>query len=101
MPAEDKDLIYRLGMHHRIPVLNFEELPFALMRSTAFALPVPATALRVRELEIEECEVIGSHVFFVTRLVTDSPLRAGPQLFHTTGLHQHYRTVMNRPFQPA
>jgi flavin reductase (DIM6/NTAB) family NADH-FMN oxidoreductase RutF len=92
---------YRLGAHHSRPAMDWSALPFEVGRSSHFSLPIPANALRVRELEICDYESIGTHTFFVTRVVCDSPLRNELQLFHTSGLHQDFRSHRGRQFTRA
>jgi flavin reductase (DIM6/NTAB) family NADH-FMN oxidoreductase RutF len=99
--AAERSVAYRLGEHHSRPAADWSKLPFTLERSSTFALPVPASALRVRELEICDYESIGSHTFFVTRAISDRVLKAGAQLFHTSGIHQEFRTQRGRPFALA
>lgn len=99
--AADCALAYRLGAHHREPLADWRSLPCATVRSQAFALPFPQSALRVRELEILDFETIGSHTFFVTRIAAEQPLAEADKLHHTSGLYQHFRTRHGRPFPAA
>jgi flavin reductase (DIM6/NTAB) family NADH-FMN oxidoreductase RutF len=99
--ATDCTIAYRLGAHHARPAVDWNALPFTIERSERFSLPVPAGALRIREVEICEFESIGSHTFFVTRIVSDRRLRGGAQLFHTSGLHQNFRADRGRRFAQA
>jgi flavin reductase (DIM6/NTAB) family NADH-FMN oxidoreductase RutF len=101
VPASDRALAYGLGAHHKNPLVSWHELPFVLERSSRFSLPVPATALRVREVEIDDFREIGSHTFFVTRVVSDHPVRQEEQLHHTSGFHQDFRLRHGRPFAVA
>jgi flavin reductase (DIM6/NTAB) family NADH-FMN oxidoreductase RutF len=89
--ASDRAVAYQLGVHHSKPTIDWGALPFAIERSAQFSLPVPSSALRIRELEIWDFESIGSHTFFVTRVVSDRTVKDGAQLFHTSGLHQDFR----------
>jgi flavin reductase (DIM6/NTAB) family NADH-FMN oxidoreductase RutF len=99
--GSDCATVYRLGVHHRKPAIDWDQMPFKLERSTTFSLPVPAIALRVREVEICDYESIGSHTLFATRVVSDQLLSDAPQLFHTSGLHQEFRTRRGRRFAMA
>lgn len=99
--AADCALAYRLGAHHRDALADWQSLPCATARSRAFSLPFPQSALRVRELEILDFETIGSHTFFVTRIVAEQPLAEADQLHHTSGLYQHFRTRHGHPFPAA
>jgi len=99
--ASDKDVAYELGAHHKKMLFDWSVLPFGIKHSPNFALPIPATALRVRELEISDIQDIGSHTFFLGKTVSDSRLSNELQLFHTSGFHQHFQKRNGRAFQLA
>jgi flavin reductase (DIM6/NTAB) family NADH-FMN oxidoreductase RutF len=103
---EDRDLAYSLGRHHRETRIDWATQPFATVRSALFGLPLPASAVRIRECEIENSIVIGSHTVFACRIVHEEQRSDGPQLHHTSGIHQHYRertrrSPWSRPGEPA
>ena len=99
--AARKENAYQLGQRHRIEKVDPAELPFPLAVSPNFGMRYPANAVRVRELEITDIKTMGSHTFFVGRAVSDRRLSQEPQLFHTPGFHQRYRTRRGRPFPQA
>mgnify|MGYP001599253967 CR=1 FL=1 len=99
--AADRGLAYRLGVHHREPLADWQSLPCATARLPAFSLPFPQSALRLRELEILAFETIGSHALFVTRIAAEQTLAEADRLHHTSGLYQHFRTRHRRPFPAA
>ena len=99
--AVRKENAYQLGQRHKIEKVEAAELPFPLALSPNFGMRHPANAVRVRELEILEVKTMGSHTFFVGRAVSDRRLSEEPQLFHTPGFHQRYRTRRGRPFPVA
>ncbi len=84
VPFFYKDVAYKLGEHHRRVRIDWDTLPFGTQPSLQFGLPVVEAALRVREVRVEECHTIGSHMLFLTSEVSDTrrkPL-VGKQLFH-------------------
>ena len=83
--------VYGLGRHHRLARIDWNSLPFAIVRSPEFGLRVPAEAQRLRECSIESWQEVGSHSFFVCRVVTDRTLGNEPRLHHTCGIHRVYR----------
>jgi flavin reductase (DIM6/NTAB) family NADH-FMN oxidoreductase RutF len=89
---------YKLGIHHKHARIQWDELPFAIRRSKNYALPYPASALRVRELEILDSDTVGSHVLFVTRVASEQRHADDPQFFHTSGIYQHFRSLQARAF---
>jgi flavin reductase (DIM6/NTAB) family NADH-FMN oxidoreductase RutF len=84
VPFSHKDTAYKLGEHHRKAAIDWETLPFPLERSAQFGLPVARDALRVREVQVEECHTVGSHMVFLTSVVSDTPgvRPQEQQLFH-------------------
>ncbi len=99
IPANDYQIAYQLGAHHSKIAIDPETLPFRLSRSKEFSLPIPISALRVRELEILDFQSIGSHTLFVGRVVSDESIRSGPQMCHTCGIHQQLRVRHERAFE--
>jgi flavin reductase (DIM6/NTAB) family NADH-FMN oxidoreductase RutF len=97
--ATDVEIAYQLGAHHKKVKIDCDSLPFKVSRSREFSLPIPATALRVREVEILDFRSMGSHTLFVGRVVSDVQGGEGAQLFHTCGVHQRLRTRHKLPFQ--
>ena len=89
-PFAYRDIAYELGKHHKLTSIDWAALPFATTRSPLFHLPVPAEALRVREVSVREFHEVGSHVLFLTSVEKETiPADAsGPQLFHVFGAYR-------------
>jgi flavin reductase (DIM6/NTAB) family NADH-FMN oxidoreductase RutF len=98
IPASMKKAAYALSEHHKTPLADWQSLPFHVRPSWEFGIPAVADALRIRELSIVHSEEIGSHTFFVGRIVSDEHLAQGRQLHHTAGFHQAYRRRLHAPF---
>jgi flavin reductase (DIM6/NTAB) family NADH-FMN oxidoreductase RutF len=101
VPAREYATAYKLGIHHKNVKVEWDHLPFEIQRSRHFSLPCPAMALRVREIEILDFDTIGSHTFFVTRIASEDRVEDDAQFFHTSGIYQHFRSCIRRPFLPA
>jgi flavin reductase (DIM6/NTAB) family NADH-FMN oxidoreductase RutF len=99
--ARDHATAYKLGVHHKNAMVEWDHLPFAIRRSSHFSLPYPAIALRVREIEILDFDTVGSHTFFVTQIASEHRVENDAQFFHTSGIYQHFRSCNGRPFLPA
>ncbi|HEY3637181.1 MAG TPA: flavin reductase [Rhizomicrobium sp.] len=99
--AEHKDAVYRLGGHHKKEFADWDTLPFPTLRTRMFEIPAIASALQIRELAVDHHETIGSHMFFVCRIVSDHQMATGPQLHHTAGFHQEFRRRRGDPFPSA
>jgi len=91
LPLRLQATAYALGKHHRLARIDWNSLPFEASRSMEFGLRVPVDAQRVRELSIECWYEVGSHHFFVCRVVSDLTLGSEPRLHHTCGIHRVYR----------
>jgi flavin reductase (DIM6/NTAB) family NADH-FMN oxidoreductase RutF len=92
VPFRYRSAAYELAKHHRIPSVDLAGLPFATRRSPEFGLPVMEEALRVREVRVEEFHEVGSHVLFLTSMVSDTGVnaRAGRQLFHAFSSYRQW-----------
>lgn len=101
LAGTDRAIAYRLGAHHKNVKVDWSCLPFGINRSDNYSLPYPDTALRVREVDILNAETIGSHTFFITRIASERNFGDSARLFHTSGIYQHYRSVIGQPLQPA
>jgi hypothetical protein len=101
IPASARSIAYKLGVHHKNVAVDWDQLPFGIQRSLNFGLPYPQIALRVREVEILDFDTIGSHTFFMTRIVSALAAAEAPSFFHTSGIYQHYRTRKGYPFAAA
>lgn len=101
VPARDYTTAYKLGVHHKNKMVDWDHLPFDLQRSRDFSLRYPAIALRVREVEILDFDTIGSHTLFITRIASEHSAGEDPQFFHTSGIYQYFRSRNGRPFPLA
>ncbi len=101
-PASWKDTVYTLGAHHKRASIDASELPFRLGKSRTFALAVPEGVPGYREIEILAEEAIGSHTFFVGRIVyLEEWSDPTAQLAHVSGLFAAWRNATGRPLEPA
>jgi len=100
VPAEQVSIAYELGQNHKKTDFHWNQVPFDLAISPAFALPIPGFALAVRELEVEEVHALGSHKLFVCRTQRDQLRSQGLQLSFVQGFY-HARRQHTRPLTPA
>jgi flavin reductase (DIM6/NTAB) family NADH-FMN oxidoreductase RutF len=101
IPDSARGSAYKLGVHHKNVAVDWDQLPFGIGRSPNFALPYPAIALRLREVEILDFDAVGSHTLFVTRIASELTVAEAPRLFHTSGIYQYFRTRHGYPFAAA
>ena len=72
VPYSYKSFAYDLGKHHSKTHIEWDTLPFPLKASPQFRLPVAEGAPRVREVRVEELRQVGSHMLFLTSMVSDT-----------------------------
>jgi flavin reductase (DIM6/NTAB) family NADH-FMN oxidoreductase RutF len=82
-------LAYGLAPNHTKAFIQRNELPFSTVFSPMFQYPVPEFAVRIREMELETVRRIGSHSFFVARILRDTALSDEPSL---CVIHGYYET---------
>lgn len=97
VPLNKKTLIRQLGKNHYRELLSWEELPVTLRQSNGFTIPAPEFAIRTKELQIIETQSLGSHDFFLAKVVQSA---ATPdQEFHM--IHGYYSAYRARQFKLA
>jgi flavin reductase (DIM6/NTAB) family NADH-FMN oxidoreductase RutF len=95
IPLEQSEVARQLGKNHKKESVPWNQLPFPTTLSTALSLPVPCFALRVREMQIETIRNLGSHTFFVARILRDERCGEGRQFFTIHGIYQSWRLKMH------
>ena len=96
VPVEQASVVRQLGKNHRADSADWDRLPFAIKQSTAFGLPIPDFALRVREVEIEAVRKLGSHTLFFARMVRDERLGDNLQFCMIHGIYELWRRQLSR-----
>ena len=96
VPLSWKKTVFGLGRNHRDTLVAWSTLPFETRRSSQ-GIPVPAEALTVREVRIDQAVEAGSHVLFVTTTETLDRRGEGLQMCHTHGFYQMYLKRHGRP----
>ena len=91
VPVRHASSAYRLAANHTKAFVEWDDLPFSTRPSPIFQFPVPEFALRVRELELEKVHSIGSHSFFVARILGDTVFSTEPSLCVIHGYYQTWR----------
>jgi flavin reductase (DIM6/NTAB) family NADH-FMN oxidoreductase RutF len=91
VPVSQSSIAYRLAINHTKDSIDWNQLPFAVKTSSAFHIPVPMFALRVREMEVEKVLELGSHTLFVARIVSDESYAEDLQVNVIHGFYQSWR----------
>ena len=69
IPFEYAEQVRQLGKNHHHHSIDFDQLYFATQPSPKLGIPVPHFALAVRELRVEQTHCLGSHTFFIARIL--------------------------------
>lgn len=98
IPESEGYLAYRLANHHTKEAIDWNQLPFGLTLSRSFRIPVPVFAQTVREVEIHTSRAIGSHRFFLAKIVGEEKFSDGLAFASIHGFYQFWRLrdVKNR-----
>jgi flavin reductase (DIM6/NTAB) family NADH-FMN oxidoreductase RutF len=91
VPLSQAPLAYQLAVNHTKECIEWSELPFATKASTTFNIPIPVFTQRVREMEVMKSHNIGSHIFFLARLVHDETFSKSLGLSVIHGFYQAWR----------
>ncbi len=91
VPFSRGQIAFQLAANHFKESVAWEDLPFETKRSSVFNIPVPAFALRVREMEVEAIRRIGSHTFFMARVIGDETYARDEELHAIHGFYQACR----------
>jgi hypothetical protein len=96
VPLSETSLAYQLGANHRKQAIDWDKLSFATKKSATFQIPVPMFSQRVREMEIETVRRLGSHIFFVARVIHDEGFAGSVGLCIVHGFYQAWRLKGSR-----
>lgn len=88
VPLEQAATVAALGKNHRRPSIDWDQLPFAVIRPGQINAPVPAFALNVCEMDVHTIQRVGSHTLFVARVVARASLADGLELFMAHGMYE-------------
>jgi len=92
VPFAQALLAFQLAPNHFRASADWKSLSFVTRTSTAFGIPVPGFARRVRELKIVYAQTLGSHRFFVAKIVRDDGPSAECETLHLIdGIYQSWR----------
>lgn len=86
-PQEQLHLLPLLGKNHRKSSIDWNQLPFPIIRPRTIHAPVPAFAQVVREMQVVEHLRLGSHTLFVAKMVAEEELADGPRHYTAHGMY--------------
>ena len=82
----------QLAGNHKKSSVNWHELPFHTTPSKTFGIPVPEFATKVREVQVELVQKLGSHRLFVGRVVSEVLCARALQACVIHGFYQYRRS---------
>ena len=85
--------VRRLGANHHRGSIDLATLPFVTQPSPLLGIPVPDFALTVRELKIEQALPLGSHTFFIARILGRHVYSEAPEFHRIHGLYAAHRVT--------
>jgi hypothetical protein len=88
VPLEQAATVAALGKNHRRSSIDWDQLPFPVIRPNHIDALVPSFALNVCEMQVETIHHLGSHTLFVARVVAKESLAEGLQLFVAHGMYE-------------
>ena len=91
VPFEQAEQVRQLGRNHHQQSIDWQTLSFATQPSATLGLPVPDFAVTVRELHVEQKHSLGSHTFFITRILHTHVYANAPIFHRIHGLYAAYR----------
>ena len=91
IPEAQGYLAYRMADNHTKRSIDWSQLPFGTKTSKALRIPVPAFAQTVREMEIETSVAVGSHRFFLARIIEEEKFGEGLVFCSIHGFYQFWR----------
>ncbi|ADW67663.1 flavin reductase [Granulicella tundricola] len=97
VPFTQASTVYRLAPQHFAVSIDWTQLPFGTNPSRILGVPVPVFALRVREVQIEHVQPLGSHTLFIARILSDETPAEGETLCAVHGFYQARRLKTSAP----
>ncbi len=93
IPFEQAEQVRQLAKNHHVSSVDWSQLPFDTHLSRTLLIPVPDFALTVREMKIEHSYPLGSHTFFVARVVDRTLYSDAPEFHRIHGLYAGLRNA--------
>jgi flavin reductase (DIM6/NTAB) family NADH-FMN oxidoreductase RutF len=90
-----KSIAYDLGQQHKQARIDPATLPFKASLSPEFGLPVPNTALDVREVTVGQAVDVGSHCLFLTKVAKYTRWRIGADVLQLAHVHGSYAELLS------
>jgi len=87
VPFDQASTVRKLAGNHYNQSIDWAQLPFPLQSSKKLGLPIPEFAIRVHELQVCSAQPLGSHTFFLARILHVETNSIQPEF---NMIHGHY-----------
>ena len=96
IPLDQTDQTYAMGKNHKQESVGRKDMIVETKLSPVFKIPVPSSALCVRELNIVDSYRVDYHTIIVTNLEHFKHFRDGLHMCHVQRIYQRYLLNHNR-----
>lgn len=93
VPLNHAPTARKLAGNHYSQSIDWTQLPFALQTSKKLGLPVPEFAIRVHELQVCNAQALGSHTFFLAKVLHVETHSIQPEFNMIHGHYAAYRST--------
>lgn len=93
IPLHHAETVRHLAKNHYALSIDWTQLPFLLQSSKELRLPIPTFAIRVYELQVCNSQNLGSHTFFLARILEEQRNVSQPEFHMIHGLYSSYRRL--------
>lgn len=87
VPFEKAEQVRQLGKNHRQNKIDWDKLSFTTHTSPTLGIPVPDFALTVCEMKLQKTLPLGSHTFFIARIISKTVYSNSPEFHRIHGLY--------------
>ena len=85
-PFDRKSDVYELGKYHKQNQIIREEIGFPYRKSEKFKMYYPDWLLNIKEAEVANVAIVGSHHVFMAKVIKNKELTQQSQLHHVSNL---------------
>jgi flavin reductase (DIM6/NTAB) family NADH-FMN oxidoreductase RutF len=93
VPLDHAPTVRKLAGNHYNQSIDWAQLPFSLQSSKKLGLPIPEFAIRVYELQVCDAQTLGSHTFFLAKILHVETNTIQPEFNMIHGHYAAYRTT--------
>lgn len=93
VPLDQASTLRKLAANHYNESIDWAQLPFPLQSSKKLGLPIPEFAIRVYELQVCDAQPLGSHTFFLAKILHLETNTIQPEFNMIHGHYASYRTT--------